>query len=576
VLRGESVSGQPSRAAPAGLKHDAQIREKHPMASIQGIYIALFGRPADPAGLAYFNAETNNGANLTAIGDLAGTDEYQDRFDGLNNVQIVTRIYQELFGRDPDAAGLAYFVAALNSGSQNVNTIAINILDGAQGADAQIVANKVASANLFTASIDTPIEIASYAGAEAAAAGRAYLASVTADATSVRTQAQADAAVAAIVELGVAGNAIEVLDADGAVVGSDVATNTTNDNDTITVTDTYTAAGGVINGGLGFDTLNISVAGGATTTVEATDIVSVERLNVTAGVGGSTINLTAVAGLQQVWSVDSGAPGITIEGVKTSVAVGVQGDANVVNVVYADVAGSSDAATIAINGNVTSALNVAAIETLTLDVRTAATVVLEAADAESIVIKGSGDLTLTAAVLVDDASIDASGLTGKLLFTTGDASDITVVGGALNDVFNISAGAENIVLTGNGGADLFNIGALSNIVGADAAALATSLVDNLISITDFNGAQDTLQIALGGTATEFTNVQEANIAAATSLAAALGVVAVAADAGNYATFVYGGSTYVFQDNGDAAFGAGDGLVKLTGFTGELTDANFVA
>lgn len=81
------------------------------MANIQGIYIALFGRPADPIGLAFFNEATNNGADLTAIGDLAGTAEYQSRFEGMNNTQIVTTIYQSLFGRDPESAGLLFFVA---------------------------------------------------------------------------------------------------------------------------------------------------------------------------------------------------------------------------------------------------------------------------------------------------------------------------------------------------------------------------------------------------------------------------------------------------------------------------------
>ena len=50
------------------------------MASIQGVYVALFGRPADPTGLNYFNSVTNNGADLTAIGDLASTAEYQAAF----------------------------------------------------------------------------------------------------------------------------------------------------------------------------------------------------------------------------------------------------------------------------------------------------------------------------------------------------------------------------------------------------------------------------------------------------------------------------------------------------------------
>lgn len=105
------------------------------MATIQGVYVALFGRPADPTGLAYFNSVTKNGADLSKIGDLASTQEYKDRFAGQNNVQIVTSIYQSLYNRTPEAAGLNFFVDALNKGTLSINNIAIAILDGAQGSD---------------------------------------------------------------------------------------------------------------------------------------------------------------------------------------------------------------------------------------------------------------------------------------------------------------------------------------------------------------------------------------------------------------------------------------------------------
>ncbi len=55
------------------------------MASIQGVYLALFGRPADPLGLAFFNQATNNGANLTAIGDLSASAEYQARLPAIEH-----------------------------------------------------------------------------------------------------------------------------------------------------------------------------------------------------------------------------------------------------------------------------------------------------------------------------------------------------------------------------------------------------------------------------------------------------------------------------------------------------------
>ncbi len=115
-----------------------QIASKYPfrlkailgdsMATIQGIYVALFGRPADPTGLSYFNGVTKNGADLTAIGDLASTAEYKERFVGQTNIQIVNSIYKSLFNRDAEADGLKFFVDGLTNGTFNIKNIAIAIL----------------------------------------------------------------------------------------------------------------------------------------------------------------------------------------------------------------------------------------------------------------------------------------------------------------------------------------------------------------------------------------------------------------------------------------------------------------
>lgn len=168
------------------------------MASIQGIYVALFGRPADPAGLAYFNSITNNGQDLTAIDSLAGEPEYLDRFTGMTNEQIVNSIYQALFERDGEPAGIAFFVEELEAGRLNINNIAIAILDGAQGDDLAMANAKIEAADLFTASLDTQVEIDAYEGDDAADLGRAFLDDVTPD--NMPTQEEVDAAVQAVVE----------------------------------------------------------------------------------------------------------------------------------------------------------------------------------------------------------------------------------------------------------------------------------------------------------------------------------------------------------------------------------------
>jgi hypothetical protein len=166
------------------------------MASIQGIYLALFGRPADPAGLAYWNEQSKNGADLSKIIDvMTKAPEAVARFSGLSDAALVTGIYQALFDRLPDAAGLVFFTEQLKSGKQTIGTLAINILDGAGGNDLTLIQNREKAANVFTASLDTPAEIAAYSGTAAADFGRSFVKTVTTDPATVPTATQVQASI---------------------------------------------------------------------------------------------------------------------------------------------------------------------------------------------------------------------------------------------------------------------------------------------------------------------------------------------------------------------------------------------
>jgi hypothetical protein len=166
------------------------------MATIQGIYVALFGRPADPAGLEYFNALTNNGAdNTPIIGALTNTPEFVARFQGMGDAAIINTIYLSLFGRDADAGGLAFFLSELQSGRQTIETIAVNILDGARNDDRTTLQNKLDAANLFTAQLDTNAELNAYVGASAIVIGQEFLASVGFEASTRATVSSTDTAI---------------------------------------------------------------------------------------------------------------------------------------------------------------------------------------------------------------------------------------------------------------------------------------------------------------------------------------------------------------------------------------------
>ena len=111
--------------------------------------------PKDGPGLNYWIEQLDlNGGNLTAVIEAFGTSgEFTDRFGGKAPADLVNNIYQFLFGRLPDSAGLQYYVDAYNSGIFTLSTISLNILEGALSDDAMIVANKIKAAEYFTQEI---------------------------------------------------------------------------------------------------------------------------------------------------------------------------------------------------------------------------------------------------------------------------------------------------------------------------------------------------------------------------------------------------------------------------------------
>ncbi len=114
-------------------------------------YLAYYGRPADPGGLQYWsNRLRNEGGNINSIINAFGESlEYQQRFGNLSSTQLVTNLYQQLFGRNPDSGGLNFYVGKLNSGEWNLQRISLAILDGIQGSDVTIVNNRLSFSKHF-------------------------------------------------------------------------------------------------------------------------------------------------------------------------------------------------------------------------------------------------------------------------------------------------------------------------------------------------------------------------------------------------------------------------------------------
>jgi uncharacterized membrane protein len=164
---------------------------------IQHIYVAYFGRPADPDGELYFangflgiagptairgvsEAYSTNAAVAGYVDIFGKSQESADLYPGATSV-FVNAVYRNLFNRDAEQAGLDYWAGLIDAGAISKANAAISIMAGAQGTDADTITKKVQVAAAFTAAASAdPQKKAAYAGLAANAVVRTMLAGVTA------------------------------------------------------------------------------------------------------------------------------------------------------------------------------------------------------------------------------------------------------------------------------------------------------------------------------------------------------------------------------------------------------------
>lgn len=146
---------------------------------IQQLYIALYGHPADAAGQSYWGniLATDPNAIPTIAATFAQSAQYSATFGGKSNAEIVTILYQNLFGHAPGAAQLSEWSGKLDQGT-NVGTVLTGIIGGAAAADVTVLDMKVRAATAFTASLDTNAETVAFATNAGHATAREYLAYV--------------------------------------------------------------------------------------------------------------------------------------------------------------------------------------------------------------------------------------------------------------------------------------------------------------------------------------------------------------------------------------------------------------
>lgn len=126
-------------------------------AQVQQLYVAYLGRAADKGGLDYWLGQLNAEPAQITLDQIRANfvneqPEYAAAYAGLSRVDTVTKIYNNLFGRAPDAGGLTYWTTGAGA-TVGINDLLVAFINGASAADAQVVTNKVLVSEVYTSAV---------------------------------------------------------------------------------------------------------------------------------------------------------------------------------------------------------------------------------------------------------------------------------------------------------------------------------------------------------------------------------------------------------------------------------------
>ncbi len=526
--------------------------------AVQRLYVAYFNRPADPASLSVYEGllPTDRVATQAELQSLAEqyfspSAEYTARYAGMSNSQIINTMYQNLFGRDAEPAGLLSWTGKLNTGAETFASIALQLSYSAQGTDADSIAAKISAANAFTTEVaSTSANIIGFSGNDAAASARSWLATVT-DAASGTT---AEAGVAAAVTASVAAGNETTPDAAQSVVLTTATNNSTtgSGDDTFSATPATLTTGDTLDGGAGSDTLTVAADLTAAAAVGGFTLTNIEtaQVNVTDGDTGNAhvltanmLNSSATTITTSGLSTTTNSDGVTYNNVAAGTTINLNSATNLdvtANFVAAATAGTTalgtpDTVTVTLNGNTATAAadGVLTIGTgfETIDITSSGTASslgdIVTSTATTMNVSGTANLTVRSALDATLETIDASTMTGALAITTAndtsgqntavagvDVVDVTITGGSGNDTITATANAADneLLITTGAGDDTVVIGAtpgnatatnagdtLTGGAGTDTLSAAVNLVDDTITtaLTGVSGFE-TLNLSTSG------------------------------------------------------------------------------
>lgn len=454
---------------------------------VQSLYIAYFGRPADPEGLRYWTEGVGSTTPLAEIANgFATTAEFRFDTEGRPVDEVINKFYLNLFNRIGEVDGVRYWTGLVNDGLLTLQEVGLNIAQaalalGPNNSDRISEESKIKASQQWTTAIGATTEgVLAYTGDNGIAAGRAFLAPVV-NPTSTPSVAATQAAVNAFIAGG--GGGSNVLDL---TINQDVFTAIQGErvNAAGTVVATlpfrFTATDQIVNG----TAASFNVTGPADNlgdTLEDPSTADNDALTIT-NIG----NLFSFAGAQSVGF-------ITVSNIER------------VNLGLSNSTGTYDFFT---DTNWSGVKSIVATGTISGTTASPTTFFnwasgTDATSWDSSAVDSNAFLTLTSGFTANALTV-STGDSNDNVFTSDGNDTIATAGG--NDFVDADRGADTVTL-GAGEDTFFFQRGIAN--GADGGARRTSFLDNdlnglvgngdtfnfagpIDSITDFNQSQDSL------------------------------------------------------------------------------------
>lgn len=134
------------------ITYEAKVVTATYFTDVEEMYVAYYGRAGDPGGVeAWTVALDASGGNMDSIiNSFGNSQEYLNGIGTGTTTEQVIALYQQMFNRNPEQAGLDFWVGVIDNGVKTLGEVALTIAQSAGSKDRQALDNKIEAASYFT------------------------------------------------------------------------------------------------------------------------------------------------------------------------------------------------------------------------------------------------------------------------------------------------------------------------------------------------------------------------------------------------------------------------------------------